>query len=108
MKKIFLLSMTTLFIILSWLVFSAIAAETFSGEKSFMKNCVACHRDGGNIVNAKKPIRRNEMKANGIETAGDIVRKMREPGPGMPKYDEKEIPDREAKAVAEYILKKFK
>jgi cytochrome c6 len=33
---------------------------------------------------------------------------MRNPGPGMTKFDKKEISDKEAKAIAEYVLKTFK
>jgi cytochrome c6 len=33
---------------------------------------------------------------------------MRNPGPGMNKFDEKTIPDKEAKMIADYILKTFK
>ena len=33
---------------------------------------------------------------------------MRAPGPGMPKFDKKALPDKDAKEVAEYILKTFK
>ena len=45
--------------------------------------------------------------ANGIRRAADIVRNMRNPGPGMTKFDEKTIPDETARAIAEYILKTF-
>jgi cytochrome c6 len=33
---------------------------------------------------------------------------MRNPGPGMTTFDEKTIPDKQAKEIAEYILKSFK
>jgi len=33
---------------------------------------------------------------------------MRSPGPGMTKFDAKTIPDKEAKAIADYILRTFK
>jgi cytochrome c6 len=33
---------------------------------------------------------------------------MRNPGPGMTKFDEKIISTKEAQAIAEYILKTFK
>jgi cytochrome c6 len=32
---------------------------------------------------------------------------MRKPGPGMTPFDEKTIPDRTARAIAEYILETF-
>jgi len=33
---------------------------------------------------------------------------MRNPGPGMTKFDEKTIPEETAKAIAEYILETFR
>jgi cytochrome c6 len=33
---------------------------------------------------------------------------MRNPGPGMTKFDKKTISDKEARAIADYILKTFK
>jgi cytochrome c6 len=33
---------------------------------------------------------------------------MRNPGPGMTKFDEKTLPQKDAKAIAEYIHKTFK
>ena len=40
--------------------------------------------------------------------AKDIIRNMRNPGPGMTVFDAKTIPDKEAKEIAGYILKTFK
>lgn len=83
-------------------------AGTKSGEALFKQHCTMCHPEGGNIINAKKTLRGKDLKANNVKSAGDIVKVMRNPGPGMTKYDEKTIPDKEAKEIAEYILKAFK
>ena len=84
------------------------AAKASPGEEAFVKNCAVCHANGGNIINPSKPINRKVLEANGIRKPADIVRQMRNPGPGMTRFDEKTIPDKEAKAIAEYILKTFK
>ena len=73
-----------------------------------MKNCVVCHANGGNIINPAKPINKKTLEANGIRKPADIVRQMRNPGPGMTRFDEKTISDKEGKAIAEYILRTFK
>lgn len=78
------------------------------GEELFKKHCAVCHPDGGNIINSKKTLHKKDMEANGIKSARDIIGKMRNPGPGMNKFDEKTISDKEAKEIAEYILKTFK
>jgi len=89
-------------------VISAEAPAGKTGEELFREHCVLCHPDGGNIVNPQKTLLRAHREAHGIRTAADIVRIMRNPGPGMQKFDRKTLPDPEAKKIAEYILKTFK
>jgi cytochrome c6 len=76
-----------------------------TGEALFKQNL--SHVSGGNIVNAQKPLHKKEREANGIKTATDIIKTMRNPGPGMTKFDEKTIPNKDAHKIAEYILKTF-
>ena len=82
--------------------------EKIDGAKEFKEHCAVCHPDGGNIVNPKKTLSKKDREANGIKTVKDIIKNMRNPGPGMTKFDEKTISDKEAKAIADYILKTFK
>ncbi|HXY54916.1 MAG TPA: c-type cytochrome [Nitrospirota bacterium] len=84
-----------------------VADSAKSGEELFKQNCAVCHVDGGNIVNPKKTLHKADREANNVKTVKDIIGKMRNPGPGMIKFDEKTIPDKEAKEIAEYILKTF-
>ncbi len=79
-----------------------------SGEALFKENCSPCHADGGNIINPQKTLHKKDLDANRIKKPADIVKKMRNPGPGMTKFDEKTISDKDAKKIAEYILKTFK
>lgn len=83
------------------------AGSSADGKKLFEKHCAVCHKDGGNIINPKKTLKKADLKANGIKTADDIVKNMRNPGPGMTKFDKKTISDDEAKAVADYIIKTY-
>lgn len=78
------------------------------GEALFKQHCTACHPDGGNIINPQKTLHRKSLEANNVKSAKDIINKMRNPGPGMTKFDEKMIPEKDAKEIAEYILKTFK
>ncbi len=82
-------------------------AKESRGEKLFMTNCKVCHPDGGNIVNPKKTLHKADREANGVKTVEDIIKRMRNPGPGMTKFDEKNYPDKDARAIAEYVLKTF-
>lgn len=82
--------------------------EKINGKKEFEEHCTVCHLDGGNLINSMKPLHSKQLKANGVKSAKDIIAKMRNPGPGMTKFDEKIISNKEAKSIAEYILKTFK
>ncbi len=82
--------------------------EKIDAAKEFANHCAVCHPNGGNIINSKQPLNKSALAAAGIKDWKGIVQKMRNPGPGMTKFDEKTIPDKEAKAIAEYILKTFK
>ena len=78
------------------------------GAKEFKEHCAVCHPNGGNIINPKKPLDKKSLAANNVKTAKDIINKMRNPGPGMTKFDAKTISDKEAKAIADYVQKTFK
>ena len=82
--------------------------EKVDGKKEFQEHCAACHPNGKNIVNPAKTLSKASLAAHGVKTEKDIVAKMRNPGPGMTKFDAKAVPDKEAKAIGEYILKTFK
>jgi cytochrome c6 len=73
----------------------------------FKEHCALCHPDGGNIVNPKKTLHKKDREANNIKSKDDIVNLMRKPGPGMTTFDVKSIPDKDAKEIAEYIIKTF-
>ncbi|MHB8173062.1 MAG: c-type cytochrome [Nitrospirota bacterium] len=92
------------------LVLAATAAQAASpnGKALFQKNCAACHVNGGNIINPKLTLSKKDRYAHGVKTAGDIVKKMRNPGPGMTKFTKKMVSDKDAKAIANYIMKTFK
>jgi cytochrome c6 len=81
--------------------------EKIDGAKEFKEHCAVCHPDGGNIVNPKKGLKKADREMNGIKSWKDIVAKIRKPGPGMTAFDTKTISDKEARAIAEYILKTY-
>ena len=87
--------------------------DTKKGEKidakhEFEEHCASCHPKGGNIVNVQKPLSKTSLAAHGVKTEKDVVAKMRNPGPGMTKFDAKAVSDKEATAIAKYILTTFK
>ena len=90
------------------LIFASSSAIAANGEALFKQHCAACHPDGGNIVNPKRTLHKKDLDQHGIKNRDDVVKYMRKPGPGMPAFDAKTIADKDAKAIAEYVLKTFK
>ena len=108
MKRMTVLLVSVLMVFCVGTIVFAEKASKDTGEAEFKKHCAVCHPEGGNIVNPKKTLHKKDLDANKIKTPADIIKTMRNPGQGMNKFDEKTVPDTDAKAVAEYILKKFK
>jgi cytochrome c6 len=79
-----------------------------NGEKLFRQYCAVCHPNGGNVITPGVTLQKKDRDAHGVKTAMDIVGKMRNPGPGMSRFDANTIPDKDAKEIAEYILASFK
>lgn len=103
------LSLSLLFVFaLAFILNAGIAVSEESGEALFKEHCALCHPDGGNIVKPEKTLSSKNLHKNGIKTVNDIVRIMRNPNPGMLKFDEKKVSNHDAEEIAEYILKTFK
>jgi cytochrome c6 len=110
------LAIWTSCLVLSIIFSSSAAFAQDLGESLFKKNCAVCHPDGGNILNPKKTLHKKDREANGIKTAADIIKKMRNPGPvpthpqdwaGMKMFDKDKISDEDALRIADYILTTF-
>jgi cytochrome c6 len=93
------------------------ASAQDSGEGLFNRHCASCHPEGGNILNPKRTLKKRDLDENNISSAADIVKIIRSGGPapkhpqawsGMKKFDEKELPEREALKIADYVLKTFR
>ncbi len=109
MKKLLVTSILLMSVCLFITVgFTQETAKEKPGESMFKKHCAICHRDGGNIINPKKTLHKKDLDASNFKKADDIVKLMRNGMPGMPKFNEKTIPDKDAREIAEYILKTFK
>lgn len=67
------------------------AGEQISGEALFKEKCSSCHPNATRISRNK-----------------NILKTIRNPPPYMPVFDEDRIPDKDAKKIAEYVLKILK
>ncbi len=108
MKKIF--TLVSVLVVIGGLAVLVMAEvkEGKSGEELFKEHCAVCHPDGGNIINPEKTLRKADLDAHNIREKADIVDKMRHPGKGMTTWSAAIIPDKDAEAIADYILKTFK
>lgn len=79
-----------------------------TGEELFKQHCAVCHPDGGNIVKPEHTLHSKSLVAHKITKPEDIVKIMRNPRQGMNRFDEATIPDKDAMAIAEYVLNTFK
>src|SRR3990172_523983 len=105
MGRLILVSLSI--VVVTLLVVAGVGGETAggkTGEELFKQHCAVCHPDGGNIVNPAKTLRKKVREASNIKKAEDIVKKMRNPGPGMLQFDKQTIPDGDAGKIADYIL----
>ena len=89
------------------LTMTAAGSEQYDGKADFEMFCSGCHPQGRNLLNPAKTLLKIDREANGIKSAADIIRIMRKPGAGMRAYTRDDIPDKRAKAIAEYILAAF-
>ena len=103
MKKQLLVTAST--IILS---ISSTTVMAASGEALFKQHCAVCHPDGGNIINAKRTLHKKDLNQQGLKEWKGVVKYMRTPGSGMTAFDAKTISDKDARVLAEYVLKTFK
>jgi cytochrome c6 len=78
------------------------------GKALFKQYCASCHPDGGNVSDPKRTLHGSALKRNKITTPEDIVRIMRNPLSRMIRFDPSTLSDRDARAIAEYILVTFK
>ncbi len=107
MKKIVFMSI--LFLLTGALTTAGSAEKSPAdrGKALFEKNCASCHPSGGNIINPQKTLHKASLAEHNVMTEKDIIKIMRNPGPGMTKFNKQTIPDKDAESIAEYILKTF-
>jgi cytochrome c6 len=108
MKKLMIAVLVGVMSLASAYAFAKETGKAVTGEELFKQNCAVCHPDGGNIINPEFTLRKKDRDAHGVKNVSDIISRMRNPGPGMTKFDTKTISDADAKKIAEYILKTFK
>ena len=83
------------------------SATGMTGEGLYKQHCAACHPNGGNTIKPDKPLGKKALAKHKITKSEDIVKVMRNPGPGMNKFDQGMLSDDDAKKIGDYILLTF-
>lgn len=78
------------------------------GEALFKQFCANCHPNGGNVSDPERSLYGSVLRKKHITTPEDIVRIMRNPLSRMIRFDAATLPDKDARTIAEYVLKTFR
>ena len=78
------------------------------GEELFKQYCAPCHPDGGNVSDPERTLRGSALRSHHITRSRDIVHIMRTPISRMISFDAATISDKDARAIADYVLYAFK
>ena len=77
-------------------------ADNKLGKKVFEDNCVVCHANGNNTVEATKTLKADALKANGFSSVEDVKKRVVEGKGVMPTFKET-LKASEIEAVASYV-----
>ena len=75
-----------------------------AGAKVFGGRCVSCHRNGGNIVNRKKTLKKTTLEKYDMYSAEAIIKQVTCGKKSMPALG-KEFSEQQIADVAAYVLK---
>jgi cytochrome c6 len=102
MKQIWAIT-ASLVLALIMLVPPAFAGDAANGAQIFSNNCAACHLGGGNVVNAAKTLKLDDLTANGKDTVEAIQTQVTNGNGAMPAFGGR-LTDQEIEDVATYVL----
>ncbi len=85
------------------LVPPAFAGDASNGAQLFSNNCAACHLGGGNVVNAAKTLRIDDLTANGKDSVAAIQTQVTNGNGAMPAFKGR-LTAQEIEDVATYVL----
>lgn len=105
MKKVVTLVLSVFFV---FCFLQLSGAKDKTGKELFEQHCSPCHPNGSNIINPDYTLHKKDRDKHGVKTAADIMGKMRNPGPGMTQFSKQMVSDKDARKIANYIMKTFK
>jgi cytochrome c6 len=81
----------------------AFALDVASGAKVFGANCAACHIGGGNMVNAAKTLKKDDLDKYAMASLEAITTQVANGKNAMPAFKGR-LSDEEIENVAAYVL----
>ncbi len=69
----------------------------------FKKNCAACHKEGGNIMNPEKTLTKDALEKNGVNSVAAVKKIISEGKAPMPAFAGK-LDDKQIDEVAAYVI----
>lgn len=73
------------------------------GKNLFLKNCIACHKGGANVIIPEKNLKKLTLKANGMFTIESISYQILNGKNGMPAFGGR-LMEEEIENIAEYVI----
>jgi len=80
------------------------ANEIETGRKLFSLNCIACHKNGQNLIIPEKNLKKEALEANGMNTIDAIIYQVLNGKNGMPAFGGR-LSEKEIEEIAKYVLK---
>lgn len=80
-------------------------ADAAAGAKVFSANCAACHAGGGNVVVAKKTLKKEALEKYGMNSEEAIIKQVTNGKNAMPAFKGR-LNAQQIESVAAYVLDK--
>jgi|TARA_B100000524_G_scaffold116212_1_gene56830 cytochrome c6 len=80
------------------------AKENEIGKKLFNLNCIACHKNGQNVIIPEKNLKQEALEENGMANLDAIIYQILNGKNGMPAFGGR-LNDPEIEQIAKYVLK---
>ena len=80
------------------------AKENEIGKKLFNLNCIACHKNGQNVIIPEKNLKFEALEENGMNNLDSIIYQILNGKNGMPAFGGR-LNEQQIEQIAEYVLK---
>ena len=91
-------------VIFNYLIVSESSAVNLeNGKYLFNNNCIACHKDGTNVIIPEKNLKKEMLETNGMNTIDAIIYQVLNGKNGMPAFGGR-LTENEIEEIANYVI----